>query len=64
MLTYLKNMSSPVLGHRSRGGVQAFLGVQLKAVIYKGSGNTDLSLKLCKLVLNCLWRKNRCNKKS
>lgn len=56
-----KNTFSPVLGHGSCGGVQAFLSVQLNAAIYEGSAHTDLSLQLCQLVLHSLWSKIRCN---
>lgn len=52
---------SPELGHGSRGGIQAFLSVELKAVVYEGSAHTDLSLQLCQLVLHGLWSKVRSN---
>lgn len=45
---------SPVLSHRSRGGIQAVLSMELKAAIYEGSAHADLSLQLSQLVLHSL----------
>lgn len=56
-LVNTKRTFSPVFGHGGRGGVQASLGVQLKAVIYEGSAHADLRLQLCQFVLHSLRRK-------
>lgn len=49
-----QKLLSPVLSHRSRGGIQAVLSVELKAAIDEGLAHADLSLQLGQLVLHRL----------
>ena len=52
-------MSSPVFGHGGCVGVQAFLGVKLKAAVDEGPTHADVGLQLGQLVLHGLNRETR-----